>query len=94
VGVPVTLTILATDDGATKTPVDLSWFTHQGPSAVTFAKPTSRLTPTGGTGTTTATFATPGTYIVRVRAGDSSASTAGHSQCCWSNAFLTVRVTP
>lgn len=94
VGVPLALSIIATDDGATKTPVDLSWYTHQGPGAVSFATPTSRLTPTGGTGTTTATFAAPGTYIVRVRAGDAAAATAGHSQCCWTNAFLTVRVTP
>ncbi len=94
VGVPTALTVIAADDGATKTPVDLSWFKHQGPGSVTFSTPTSRLTPTGGMGTTTATFSTPGTYIVRVRAGDSPASTAGHSQCCWTNAFLTVRVNP
>ncbi|MBY0492457.1 MAG: hypothetical protein K2R93_21660 [Gemmatimonadaceae bacterium] len=94
VGVPTALTILATDDGATKTPVDLSWYKHQGPGTVTFSTPTSRLTPTGGTGTTTATFSAPGTYLVRVRAGDAAASTAGHSQCCWTNAFVTVRVTP
>lgn len=104
VGVPTTLTVLVADDAKTGStgangtrigiPVDLSWFTHQGPAAATFAAPTSRLTPTGGTGTTTATFPTAGTYVIRVRAGDLSATTAGHAQCCWSNGFLTVRVVP
>lgn len=104
VGTPVALTVLVTDDGKTGTtaadghrigiPVDLTWSKHQGPGAVRFSPATSRLTPTGGTGTTTATFAAPGVYIVRVRAGDSPMASAGHSQCCWSNGFLTVRVTP
>lgn len=104
VGVPTSLTVIVADDaktGATGAngqrvgiPVDLSWSTHQGPAPVTFGTPTSRLTPTGGTGTTMATFPVAGTYLIRVRAGDQSATTAGHSQCCWSNGFLTVRVVP
>lgn len=104
VGVATSLTVLVADDAKTGamgangqrvgTPVDLTWYTHSGPAAVTFGTPTSRLTPTGGTGTTTATFSAAGTYVVRVRAGDQSATTAGHAQCCWSNGFLTVRVVP
>lgn len=103
-GVPVALTVYVTDDAKTgstgsdgrrnATPVDLTWMKHQGPGAVTFSTATHRLAPTGGTGTTMATFTAPGTYVVRVRAGDSAASTAGHAQCCWSNGFLTVRVAP
>lgn len=98
VGKPLTITVNAKDDGAGLTrggyPVTLTWFTHQGPGPVTFGTPTSRLTPTGGTATTTATFSKPGDYIIRVRANDSDVVAAGHSQCCWTNGFVKVRVTP
>ena len=97
VGKPITLNVSATDDGANPTgkpmPVTLTWFTHQGPSEVTFGTPTATLKPTGGTSATTATFLRPGEYIVRVRANDSDVAAAGHSQCCWTNAFVKVRVT-
>ena len=98
VGKPLTITVIAKDDGAgvarAGAPVTLAWFTHQGPAPVVFGTPTSRLTPTGGTATTTATFSKPGDYIVRVRANDSDIVAAGHSQCCWTNGFVKVRVTP
>jgi hypothetical protein len=98
VGKPLSITVIVKDDGAGLArggfPVALTWFTHQGPAAVTFNPPTSRLTPTGGTGTTTATFSKPGDYIIRVRANDSEVVAAGHSQCCWTNGFVKVRVTP
>lgn len=98
VGKPLTINVVATDDGAGLarggSPVVLTWFTHQGPSQVTFGPPTARLTPKGGTSSTTATFNKPGDYILRVRATDSDMVSAGHSQCCWTNAFVKVRVTP
>jgi hypothetical protein len=104
VGAPVALDVWAKDDGnafatiatpGREVPVSLTWFKHQGPGAVTFAPPSARLTPTGGKGTTNATFSAPGDYIVRVRANDASGlAPAGHAQCCWSNGFLKVTVTP
>ena len=100
VGTPMSVTVVAKDDGRgtgvarSGLPVALAWFTHQGPRPVAFGTPTATLTPTGGTSTTTATFAAPGEYIVRVRANDSAIATAGHSQCCWTNAFIKVKVTP
>ncbi|HEX4684609.1 MAG TPA: hypothetical protein VH277_17955 [Gemmatimonadaceae bacterium] len=99
VGKPMTIEVVAKDDGAGPTarggaPVTLAWFTHQGPAQVVFGTATSRLTPKGGTATTTATFPKPGDYIIRVRANDSDVAAAGHSQCCWTNAFVKVRVTP
>jgi hypothetical protein len=98
VGKPITIDLVVKDDGANPTgrpvPVTLTWFTHQGPATVVFGTPTSRLTPTGGSATTTATFSKPGDYILRVRANDSDVVAAGHSQCCWTNAFVNVRVTP
>jgi len=100
VGKAITLDVVAKDDGKkagtarTGAPVMLDWFTHQGPAAATFGTPTSRLTPTGGTANTTVTFSTPGDYTLRVRASDSPLAVAGHAQCCWTNAFVNVRVTP
>jgi hypothetical protein len=101
VGKPLSITVTAVDDGAGVgalsrggAPVTLTWFTHQGPAQVTFAPPSARLTPTGGKATTMATFSQPGDYILRVRANDSDVTTAGHAQCCWTNAFVKVRVTP
>ena len=73
--------------------MSLAWFKHQGPGDVTFSPPTSRLTPTGGKASTTATFNKPGDYIVRVRANDSAVAGAGHAQCCWTNGFVKVTVT-
>jgi hypothetical protein len=99
VGKPLTIDVVAKDDGASATtrggsPVVLTWFTHQGPAQVAFAPPSSRLTPKGGSASATATFSKPGDYIIRVRATDSDMTAAGHSQCCWTNAFVKVRVTP
>jgi hypothetical protein len=99
VGKPLTIDVVAKDDGASATvrggvPVVLTWFTHQGPAQVAFAPASSRLTPKGGSASTTATFSKPGDYIIRVRATDSDMTAAGHSQCCWTNAFVKVRVTP
>jgi hypothetical protein len=99
VGKPLAIDVVAKDDGASATvrggsPVVLTWFTHQGPAQVTFAPGSTRLTPKGGSASTTATFSKPGDYIIRVRATDSDVTAAGHSQCCWTNAFIKVRVTP
>jgi hypothetical protein len=98
VGKPITINLIAKDDGASLVrggyPVTLAWFTHQGPSQVVFGTPMAKLTPKGGTSSTTATFTKPGDYIIRVRATDSDVATGGHSQCCWTNAFVKVRVTP
>jgi hypothetical protein len=99
VGKPLTIDVVAKDDGASATtrggsPVVLTWFTHQGPAQATFAPASSRLAPKGGSASTTATFTKPGDYIIRVRATDSDMTAAGHSQCCWTNAFVKVRVTP
>ena len=99
-GQPITISVVVQDDGKSAgivrggVPVSLAWFTHQGPSQATFGTGTAQLTPTGGKSSTTATFTQPGEYIVRVRANDSSPATAGHAQCCWTNAFVKVRVAP
>jgi hypothetical protein len=96
VGQPLQLSIGVKDDGrgGRGTPVvNVAWFKHQGPGAVTFTPPTGRGAAAGADVTTTATFGEPGDYVLRVRANDSSGvAGAGHAQCCWTNGFLKVTV--
>jgi hypothetical protein len=100
-GQPLPISVWASDDG--KSPaargrgaapqVQLAWFKHQGPGAVTFKPATGRAAAAGEQVTTQATFAAAGDYIVRVRANDSSGvAGAGHAQCCWTNGFVKVTV--
>lgn len=76
--------------------VEVTWFKHQGPAAPVAFEPW-QITVAGGTGetTTAATFTEPGEYILRARVDnwDANDSTGG-DQCCWSNAFVRVTVTP
>ncbi|MDE2664483.1 MAG: hypothetical protein OXI39_15955 [Gemmatimonadota bacterium] len=76
-------------------PVNLTWFKHQGPGDVAFGEPTARVPASGAEAATPVTFSEPGDYILRVRANDGSGvSAAGHAQCCWTNGFLRVTVDP
>jgi hypothetical protein len=103
VGTPLTITLWVTDDGKVApsntgadrqpAPLVLAWFKHQGPGDVNFGPPMARLSPTGGTASTSATFSKPGEYVVRVRVNDSPVATAGHAQCCWTNGFVRITVT-
>lgn len=103
VGTALTVDVWAKDDGSLRptissggragVPVTLTWFKHQGPGIVTFSSDKPKVD-AAGKATTTATFSAPGEYVLRVRANDASGvDAAGHSQCCWSNAFLKVTVT-
>lgn len=98
------ITVRARDDGlgggsvragGRTVPVTLTWFKHQGPGTVEFGERTARVPVTGGEATTSVWFSEPGEYVLRVRANDASGvSTAGHAQCCWTNGFVKVTVTP
>jgi len=101
VGAPLELHVWASDDGrgggsvvgaSRNVTVSLAWIEHQGPGEVTFASPTAKVAPAGGEATTLATFSEPGEYIVRVRANDSPVASAGHAQCCWTNAYVKITV--
>ena len=105
VGNPVAVTVWASDDGKPSSnivadgrpdvPVTLTWFKHQGPGEVAFGDPTPTVAKADGKATTTATFSAAGDYVLRVRANDASGlSGAGHAQCCWTNGFVRVTVTP
>ena len=103
VGAPLPLVVWATDDGVTRRARDegdeppplvrLSWRLHQGPGAVTFADPEIEIAEDGPErAETTATFSEPGEYLLRAFANDRSGG--GGSQCCWTNAFVRVTVSP
>lgn len=105
VGKPMTLAVWATDDGRGApsiagagregVPVTLTWFEHQGPGNVAFNPALPAVDAASGKSTTTATFSAPGAYVLRVRANDASGvANAGHAQCCWTNGFVKVVVTP
>ena len=100
VGAPLDLTVFVEDDARAEpvaraaSPVDISWFKHQGEGTVKFSPSTVRLAATGGTAKTSATFSQAGEYLIRIRANDGSVASAGHAQCCWSNSFVRVTVTP
>ena len=102
-GDPAPLTVWASDDARSESwrrqPADtlnLTWHKHQGPASVSFSDPSPKVDrAAGGKATTTAIFNGAGEYILRVVANDVSGTyAAGHAQCCWTNAFLRVSVTP
>jgi hypothetical protein len=103
VGTPTDVTVWVRDDGVASSsvgsggrqnaPVTLTWLKHSGPGEVVFAEESARIPASGGSMATTAAFSIPGEYVLRVRANDASGVTgAGHSQCCWTNAFVRVTV--
>jgi hypothetical protein len=89
VGEPLPLTLWV---DPTPRPLSLVWwFKHQGPGEVTFSNPESEVRGAGET-TTTATFALPGTYLLRVKAVPNISDISYH--CCWSNGYVEVVVSP
>ncbi len=75
----------------------LGWTKHQGPGTVSFSATEARLDGTSGASTTTAEFAEPGRYVLRVQAINDtefpSNPTYGFEfHCCWTNGFVEVNV--
>jgi hypothetical protein len=71
----------------------VSWSVFRGSGAVTFAAVKPAI---GGDGraATTATFTTPGEYVLRLQANDSTGDGGGGFQCCWTNVHVAVTVKP
>lgn len=99
---PLTVTLWASDDGVRKARAagspsrfGLAWSKYRGLAAVTFSDRTPNVDDTGRA-MTTVTFSEPGDYVLRVLAWDDSgpqgATMAGGFQCCWTNAYVDVRV--
>lgn len=104
VGEPLALT-LWTEEVSVRAPDDMvnavvdvgvTWFKHQGPAGAVSVDP-RRVVVEGGTGeaTASAVFSEPGDYVLRARIDnwDANDSTGG-DQCCWTNAYVRVTVTP
>ena len=107
VGAPLSLTIWITDDSVReKEPVpikprqarpamNVTWFKHSGPGPVVFSRRKSRSHSYKGTATASATFKQPGEYVIRVRADNfGRLDTSAGNQCCWTNGYVKVTVTP
>jgi hypothetical protein len=96
VGEPLSISIWFDDLASVRDPVPLNvaWFKHTGPGEVTFEPRTLRDVE-DGTATVTATFSAPGEYLVRGRVDNhASNDSSPGDQCCWSNAYQPVVVTP
>jgi hypothetical protein len=102
VGKPAPLTVWATDDNVRKREAEgragpalgLVWSKFRGPGAVTFSQVNPGIT--DGKAATTASFGSPGEYILRVLAWDASGPQgtimAGGFQCCWTNGYVRISV--
>lgn len=99
---PVALTLWATDDERRSPearprpgpPVTVSWSKFRGPGGVAFDNPKPEIDKADGKATTTATFATPGEYLLRAQVNDLSGDGGGGFQCCWTNVHVKVIVGP
>lgn len=104
VGEPLALT-LWTEEVSVRAPDDMvnavvdvgvSWFKFQGHSGAVSFDP-RRVVVEGGTGeaTASAVFSEPGDYVLRARIDNWDANdSSGGDQCCWTNAYVRVTVTP
>ena len=108
VGAPLSLAISITDDSvrekdpvtvvskrAPKAAINVIWYKHSGPGPVVFSPPKVPVVELEGTATTSATFKQPGEYVLRVRADNfGRLDTSPGNQCCWTNGYVKVTVTP
>jgi hypothetical protein len=106
VGTPLALTIWTKDDSVreketvqikerapAKGAINVAWFKHTGPGKVTFDPPKQPIAELEGTASTSATFAQPGQYLLRVRADNfGRVDTSPGNQCCWTNGYIRVTV--
>lgn len=108
VGAPVSLAIWITDDSVrekdpvpiktkreAKAAMNVTWSKHSGPGLVVFSPSKEPIALTEDTATTSATFKQAGQYVIRVRADNfGRLDTSPGNQCCWTNGYVKVTVTP
>jgi hypothetical protein len=70
----------------------VSFHKYRGPGAVTFDPARIPAQKQGEKVSTTATFSTPGEYLLRIQANDESGEGGGGFQCCWTNTYVKVTV--
>ena len=108
VGAPLSLAVWTNDDSerekepvpikpraGERAAINVSWYKHSGPGDVVFTPPRTPIAVLQGTATTSAVFTQPGEYVVRVRADNfGRVDTSPGNQCCWTNGYVRVTVTP
>jgi hypothetical protein len=82
---------------AARPDITVNWREHRGPARVTFSQERIPLVTKGdpkavGEAATTATFTTPGEYVIRAQVNDTSGDGGGGEQCCWTTALIRVIV--
>ncbi|MGC4082683.1 MAG: hypothetical protein QM736_11365 [Vicinamibacterales bacterium] len=73
---------------------NISMHKFRGPGTVTFDKARLPVPTQGAQITSNATFSEPGEYLLRVQGNDESGEGGGGFQCCWTNTYVKVTVTP
>jgi len=93
VGQPLELSVDAWDEHGHE--VSVWFYKYRGPGTVAFGSSEVDLALGERTASTTATFDSPGEYVIYVRSGQTERGVreAGLEQCCWTNGFVTVTVT-
>ena len=107
VGTPLSLSIRLNDDSVReeepivvkqrqgRPALNVRWYKHSGPGPVVFSSLRESLAQLNGTAATSATFKQPGEYVIRVRADNfGRIDTSPGNQCCWTNGYVKVTVTP
>ena len=110
VSAPLSLRIWITDDSVrekdpvqikeregrgAKSALNVVWYKHSGPGPVVFTPPKQGIAELSGEAGTSASFAQPGEYVLRVRADNfGRVDTSPGNQCCWTNGYVKVTVKP
>jgi hypothetical protein len=108
VGTPVDLIVWVADDAVHEAePVKVkreavpamkvTWLKHSGPigAPVTFEPPKVELAELSGSASTKAAFTQSGEYVIRVKVDTfGRVDSAAGDQCCWTNGYVRVTVTP
>lgn len=96
VGQPLALSLTSWDEWDEEgLDVTLRWFKQRGPGEVTFDQQELALGEGSSRGSTTVSFSEEGDYVIYVRAdhSDVRVNSAGLEQCCWTNGYVSVKVT-
>ena len=72
--------------------VKVSWSKYRGPGAVKFEPQSQAFAELQGKAVATATFSSPGSYVIRAQVNDASGEGGGGDQCCWTSAHVAVQV--
>lgn len=93
---PLAITFFADDvkekDSKAGNVATVSMKKHRGPGDVKFERARIPVPKAGEPMSASATFSTPGEYLLRVQANDESGEGGGGFQCCWTNTYVKVSI--